>query len=354
MSEAGRIVDVGVHVPAAARSLLLAASLRYRNGRPVTTWAYSPLTDAYTAWDLRRSVARSAADGGCDAVLTIQDLAILPVPYFTYQDLSYDALIAAGHDTDDLAALLAVSAATVRRRRERQLAIYERAAGVIAMSEWFARSLTEQTGLPAEKVHVVHPGASSRDTPAQPRPSLSTRPPPRRRLLFVGHDFYRKGGDTVVAAFSRLRREVDPQLTLTIAGPRRWPLAGSAPDGVDFRGPLPPQEVAQLYDQHDLFVMPSRMEPFGVVFAEAISRGLPCVARDAFAMPEIVIPGETGCLIRSDDADELATAIAAALADDGLYERCAEQASAVAAHFSWQRAGREAVDLITRALDPAS
>ena len=360
MARAGDIVDVGVQMPPLSRRLLKALHLRRHAGHLTTNWAYSRLTDAYSGRILRRGLAGgNAGTGGCDAVLTIGDLAILPVPFFTYQDLSYDALIAASAGVGELAALLSISPATVRRRRERQLAIYAQASGIIAMSQWFARTLVDQTGVPAEKVHVVHPGVSSGQAlgPARqaagaepPGPALSERPPPRRRLLFVGYDFHRKGGDLVVAALTRLRRELDPQLTLTVAGPKAWPLAGAVPDGVRFLGALPPGEVADLYDDHDLFVMPSRMEPFGIVFAEAISRGLPCIARDAFAMPEIVRPGETGALVGSDDVPELAAAIATALTSDELYATCAARAAQAAAYFSWERAGREVVDVISGAL----
>jgi glycosyltransferase involved in cell wall biosynthesis len=359
MDHAGEIVDVGVQMPRLSRNVLKAVHLRLRGGRLTTNWAYSRLTDAYSGRILSRELARATAGSGCDAVLTIQDLGILPIPFFTYQDLSYDALITASLGIDELAALLSITSATVRRRRERQLAIYERATGIIAMSRWFARTLVDQTGVPAAKVHVVHPGVSAgrplrSASPATgigpPRPRLSERAPPRRRLLFVGYDFHRKGGDLVVAALARLRREFDPLLTLTVAGPKSWPLPGPVPDGVRFLGALPPGEVADLYDCHDLFVLPSRMEPFGIVFAEAISRGLPCIARDAFAMPEMVVPGVSGALVTGDDVGELAAATAAALTNDELYATCAERAADAAAYFSWERAGREVVDVISRTL----
>ena len=259
--------------------------------------------------------------------------------------------------------------ATVARRRERQLAIYERATGIIAESRWLARSLVEQTGVPPGKVHVSPPGISAgwvpptNDTLAvgpsdgrggdQLRPPLPERAAARRRLLFVGGDFYRKGGDLVVAALAVLRREHDPQITLTVAGPQAWPLPGTPPDGVRFLGSLPPDEVAPLYDSHDLFVMPSRREPFGLVFAEALARGLPCVARDAFAMPEIITPGVSGALITRDDENELAAAIAAALADDALYESCYERAPEMAEYFSWERTALQVTDIITQALRSA-
>jgi glycosyltransferase involved in cell wall biosynthesis len=363
MRLAGEVVDVGVRIPALPRTALKALHTRPRRGRLTTSWAYSRLTDAYSARLLRRDLALASAGGGCDAVLTIQDLAALPVPFYLYQDLSYDALIAARDGADALADLLSITPATVARRRERQLAIYERATGIVAMSRWFARALVDQTGLPAGKIHVVHPGVSAQralhgygtangHVPA--RVLIPERMPPRRRLLFVGNDFYRKGGDLVVAALAVLRREHDPHITLTVAGPKAWPQPGGPPDGVRFLGSLPADEIARLYDGHDLFVMPSRMEPFGIVFAEAIARGLPCIARDAYAMPEIITPGVSGALVTGDDIGELAATIAASLADDGLYAKCYEHAPDAARYFSWERAGHEVVDVIARTLTTAS
>jgi glycosyltransferase involved in cell wall biosynthesis len=297
----------------------------------------------------------------------IDDLAAVPEPFFVYYDSSWDALISSADSAARYAAMRLITPANMARRRDRQLAIYERATGVIAMSHWLARSLIEQSGLPPEKVHVAHPGFSAGRTiqrshlQASPvnepgesrlRRPLEEREGPRRKLLYVGrlyelHDFYRKGGDLVVAALGILRREYDPKITLTVVGMESWPLPGTPPDGVDFLGVLPPSEVKALYDTHDLFVMPSRSEPFGVVFLEALAAGLPCVARNAYAMPEIVTPGISGALISRDDEHELAAAIAAVLADDDLYKKCYERAPAMAAYFSWERTARDIAHIIT-------
>jgi len=150
----------------------------------------------------------------------------------------------------------------------------------------------------------------------------------RRHLLFVGRDFRRKAGDLVVEAFRRVR-ERRPDVTLTIVGPTRWPLPGPVPEGVDFRGALGHDEVSELYATHDLF---------GIVFVEARSAGIPCVARDRCAMPELVEEGVCGTLQRSEDPDELAQRIEAALADDGLYARCAAGVDAVRRRYSWSAA----------------
>jgi glycosyltransferase involved in cell wall biosynthesis len=233
----------------------------------------------------------------------------------------------------------------------RQHAIYERATGVFTMSHWFARSLVEESGLPPSKIHVIHPGINTPKIPEGQQGELRARQAPRRKLLFVGRmwdvaTFYRKGGDLVIDAFSILRKEYDPELTLTMAGVPDWPLPGPVPDGVSLPGVLSPAEVQRLYDAHDLLVVPSRMDGFGIVFAEAASRGLPCVARNAYAMPEVVVPGLSGELINDGDPQELASVIVKALADDQLYETCLARAPRIAEYFSWGRAAWEIRQII--------
>jgi glycosyltransferase involved in cell wall biosynthesis len=215
---------------------------------------------------------------------------------------------------------------------------------VFAMSHWLARSLIEDTGLPPERVHVLHPGLHLDAGEAAPRPA----PPSgrRTRLLFVGRTFDGKGGDLVLEALRILRRDVDPDITVTMVGPREWPLPGGPPDGVDFRGALPLREVAALYDTHDVFVLPTRIEGFGLVFAEALARGLPCVGRDAFAMPEMIKPGENGALLSRDDPAELAELIAGVLGDEALYAKCQAGAAEIRTWFSWERAAAQAVEAI--------
>jgi hypothetical protein len=213
--------DIGVQIPHLTRTILQVSHARRRAGRLTSTWMYSRLTDAYIARALRRELSRSSAARRCDAVLTAffqGDLAVLPVPFFVYTDVTWDAYAAMTGGADLGAALLSMTPSSVARRRERQLGIYQRATGIIAQSRWLARSLVEQTGMPPGKVHVVPPGISAGWAPpdgsltadalaGQGQRQLPRRAAPRRRLLFVGsRDFRKKGGDLVVAALAVLRR----------------------------------------------------------------------------------------------------------------------------------------------------
>jgi glycosyltransferase involved in cell wall biosynthesis len=344
-------VDIGVEFPSATSATLKALHARYRHGQLTTPWCYSRVTDRLLARSLVRGLKKQSRDGAVDAVLLVEFLtSIMPIPFYVYADCSWDSLFASVSRPEMYADIMSLSPSGMMRRRDVQLAMYEQAAGIITMSQWFARSLVEQSRIPPEKIHVAYPGFSSGRTIQEPRP-LRDRPVPRRKLLFVGqqntpYTFYRKGGDLVVAALSILRREYDREITLTVAGLEEWPLPGAVPDGVSMLGILRPDQVAWLYDEHDLFVMPSRQETFGVVFLEALSRGLPCVARNAYAMPEIITPGISGALIDRDDPQALAKAIIEVLEDDQIYQSCASRAPKIAAYFSWERTARDVTGVI--------
>ena len=349
-------VDIGVETPFLTRTLLKAAFTRYRGGRFTTSWCYSAVNDMYARNSLRRGTKAATPAGALDAVLMVDAIAPTPEPFFVYYDSSWDALIAATESPGRYASMRGLTTSNMYARRDHQLAIYEQATGVFAFSRWLARCLVEQSGVSPEKIHVIYPGAVAGRKQigvSRERAERAERGLPRRSVLCVGRnygisDFYRKGIDLVVDALGVLRREYDPQMTLTLAGPSEWPLPGGPPEGVNFLGIVTPQEVAKLYDTHDVFVMPSRMEPFGLVFAEALSKGMPVVARNAYAMPEMITPGISGALIDHDDPHELAAAIAGVLADDEIYKQCAVRAPQIASYFSWDRTAREMVDVITK------
>ncbi|MEN3357060.1 MAG: hypothetical protein V7637_1042 [Mycobacteriales bacterium] len=344
------LVDLGIRYPRPVQLALKAACARRHRGQWISMWRHS----RPAGWYGEAALARAARARPVDAVLEIQDLAAFRgQPYLLYQDLSYDVLLERADAPGGLTHFPSLSADAVRRLRDRQREIYARAAGVLAMSGWFADHLVRVSGVPADRVHVVHPGASALDSaraggPVGPSAAAVARrrSGPRRRLLFVGKDFHTKAGEVVVAATALLRRDLDPELTLTVVGPSGWPLPGEVPPGVSYLGRLPVAEVARLYDEHDLFVLPSRFEGFGISFVEALAHGLPCVGRRAFAMPEIVTPGRNGDLVDGDDPTDLAARIAALLADDVLYERVADGAAGVVRHYSW---GRAADDVVTAA-----
>ena len=346
LADATRVVDLGVQLGRPTRTALKLGHVRLRRGEPVSSWKHSAVTDRVVGRELRRAAQLRSPD----VALQVQDLAVFDMPSFLYQDLSYGLLLSMLDAGSDVVELPPLSRSALERRHERQQEIYEQATGILAMSRWFADLLLD-AGIPAAKVHVVHPGANvpTDTTEARDAPRGPNRPPGDPPvLLFVGYNFHRKGGPAVIRALERLRRDHDPQTQLVVAGPTSWPLEGEPPEGVSFLGRQQPGQVAALMRTCDVLVLPSRFEAFGIVFAEALAHGMPCVAHRAYAMPEIIEDGVTGALVRDpDDSEELASAVVRVLTDADLYERVWAQREASAAYWSWERAAREVVAAVS-------
>jgi glycosyltransferase involved in cell wall biosynthesis len=335
------VVDIGFHPPKWLRRALQLMALKRRNGRWIKPWEH------VRVWEkgVELETGRRAQALRCDAVLQIQDLGAISTPYLIYQDFSYDIILECLSDQAQLGLreyFPHLDHAAIMRRRARQLRVYKSASRLLTMSEFLRQSLIERTHQDPRKVVTVWPGVSSLSA-AGVRQTQS----PRRRLLFVGTTFRVKGGDVVIAAFEKLR-ERHPDMTLSIVGLQAWPLPTPMPAGVNFIGRVKPEQLSEIYLSHDLMVVPSRLEGFGKVFIEALSHGLPCIGRRAFAMPELIEAGVTGDLLERDDPAELATRIENVLANDEIYRNCEAKRASMLATFNWDRAAR---DVATAAAD---
>lgn len=327
------VSDLGIEYRDRVRTFLKYLYVRRRRGHWLTTYQWSP------SWDRRvqERLQKHLSDQPVDAVIEIGDLARLDAPYYVYQDLNYEVLEKYYDLATGVPGFVGIDMDIIKRRRERENRIYESASGIFTMSRWLADSLVEWKGIPREKISVVYAGLTSIGAVTEghggAEGEMERRSP--ARLLFVGRDFFRKGGNIVVEALAELRRGYSPDIELTIVGPDKWPLPGGVPAGVNFLGKRLPAEVAPLYYSHDLFVMPSQFEAFGIAFVEALANGMPVIGRSTFAMPEIITPGENGALVDSGDPSELASAIVSVLEDPAIRELTARNAGDVKEHFSW-------------------
>jgi glycosyltransferase involved in cell wall biosynthesis len=131
-----------------------------------------------------------------------------------------------------------------------------------------------------------------------------------------------KGQDVAVEALGRLvDRGVDASLDLV--GPisdaafaedlRRSAHRLGVADRVRIAGES--REIDDVIDATDIVLMCSRLEPLGLVPAEALVRGRPVIAARTGGLPEVVRDGVTGVLVPPDDPDGLSDAVAR-LADD--------------------------------------
>jgi len=132
-------------------------------------------------------------------------------------------------------------------------------------------------------------------------------------LLYVGRLSWEKGADVLVESVRRIS-PMRPDIGLLVVGdgPERESLKEQARHlpQVFFLGFQDWDQLPRFYAAADLFVLPSRREPWGLVVNEAMASGLPVLAtRRVGAVQDLVLEGQTGFVVPENDADALASAI---------------------------------------------
>lgn len=194
------------------------------------------------------------------------------------------------------------------------------AATVFTCSEFARESVVSDYGVAPERVVAIGAGAN------QVLPSLRDKDYTRRRAIFAGVDFTRKGGEILVAAWAQVEARV-PDAELIIVGPSRAPKTGRAAR-IRWFGHVDRAALAELYRSASVFVMPSLFEPWGFVFFEAMGHGLPCVGTTRCAMPEMISDGVNGRLVPPGGVEALADALVELLTDQAKTEEMGRAAHA--------------------------
>lgn len=232
-----------------------------------------------------------------------------------------------------------MSARGVEAWERRRSDIYRRAHMCTVASHWAAQSLIADYGLRPERIAVIGFGANHLSIP-------TVRSWEHANFLFVGMEWERKGGPMLLRAFSRVR-EACPDAVLDIVGDH--PQLEQA--GVQTHGVLSPARsadralVTKLFARATCLVMPSVVEPFGIVHVEAASAGIPSIvtaeggARDA-------IGRDGGVIVEPNDEEGLVAAMVR-LADPATAQRMGEAGREHAHLYTWPRVAER----LLRALD---
>ena len=228
-----------------------------------------------------------------------------------------------------------------------EMELYRNASLVLTFSDCARMSVINDYGIDENKVVTVYAGANLKEIPSSVEKDYS-----KKTILFVGIDFYRKGGPTLIEAFKEVKKEVKDAKLIIVSEPNlNFPsrihtlfdffgIRVSEPKinlpDIVIKGHVPYEELIQLYKDASIFAMPSIQENFGHVFLEAMAYKTPCIGTTVDAMPEIIEDSRTGFLIPPNDYKQLADKLILLLEDENLLRKMGEEGrKRVEKCFTW-------------------
>lgn len=193
----------------------------------------------------------------------------------------------------------------------------------------------ESVGVKPEKARVLLNCLPPGWTFTSPEAARVRAAEPPSAILFLSTVRARKGIWDLLEAFAILARRGARVPRLEIIGPETdtgifneinaWAATNGLRDKVHIIGELDHGSIEEhLTGESPVMVFPTRREEaFGLVLAEAMSKGVPVVATRIGAIPEVLLNGSAGVLVEPCDPEGLAEAINLMLDDAGLRSRMA-------------------------------
>lgn len=224
----------------------------------------------------------------------------------------------------------------VAEREEARIALRRdewNAAHLVVAASRFTCSSFERAGLDVSKVRIVPYGAPP---PARREDALRGGSAPDAPLVFLwsGTFSIRKGAHYLLEAWRR--HHFGRHARLRVFGAQGLPdeLLANLPEGVEFGGSIPRDQLMAHYQSSDALIFPTLCDGFGMVATEAWSRGLPVITTDCAGAADLLKPRENGLLINAGSADAIAEVISWCL--DNRDQLRAMRPSALATAAAWQ------------------
>ncbi|MFO1147420.1 MAG: glycosyltransferase family 4 protein [Alsobacter sp.] len=209
----------------------------------------------------------------------------------------------------------------------------------VALSPRVRHDLQAHYGVPSDRIATIPNGIDTTRYRRDPEAGAAIRkaldiPATARVLLFVGHEFPRKGLEFVMRAMPDLPQDV---WLLVVGSDDPTPyerMAGPATERVVFLGSR--SDLPALYSAANAFVLPTAYETFSLVCMEAMACGLPVVSTRVGGIEDYLVDGVNGCFVERDPA-VVAARLREMLDDPALCARMAEAALRTAGDYDWSR-----------------
>lgn len=290
----------------------------------------------------RDRAVRNAGYPPVDCILQVRNIyAPSKIPYFVFIDAPYAMSVASWNGWT-------FGAGVTRRRLKAERIQFRNATHIFTAGRPARASVIAAYAISPEKVTAIGGGVNIASPSSQSEiTDLNEKRRLTKNILFVGTEWERKGGDVLLDAFDIVRR-THPTAVLTLVGAD---LVGDMGTNVRSLGMVREQALLrELYEDAAVFCLPARYEPYGLVVPEAMAFGLPCVATNVGAIPEMITSGTNGVLVEPEDAVSLAAALSGLLDNPQERSRMGSAAFDRSRSMTWESVADRMIEVIARTL----
>jgi glycosyltransferase involved in cell wall biosynthesis len=191
----------------------------------------------------------------------------------------------------------------------------------------------------APEIRVIPDGVDlSRFRPIE----KNSNPDAKVKILTIGRLIPRKGFDRLIRSLPEVIKMVKKDFCVEIVGdgPLRAELVQLAEEfqvaqKVTFAGTVPYEQLAEKYQQADIFVLSSLAEGMPLAVLEAMASGLPIIASGVQGIEDLVEEGVNGYLFAPSDHRSLCRYLATVINDDAIRLRMGRESTRIARKYDW-------------------
>jgi glycosyltransferase involved in cell wall biosynthesis len=224
--------------------------------------------------------------------------------------------------------------------------VWHRAEAVIALNDQMVE-MARQT-LPNEEFPIVPNGIDTNLF----RPKLHAAVINGEvNILCVGRLIERKGQHHLLRAFAELTKRVRRPFRLTLAGKgdaedtlRKLALSLGINDAVTFAGLTPIKEMPGIYQNADIFVLPSFCEGMSIGLLEAMASALPIIVTANGGSERLVTNGRNGFVVPWGNVTALTDALVEVVNAKEMWPQMGAESRSIAEQYSWRQFAEQYLD----------
>lgn len=210
---------------------------------------------------------------------------------------------------------------------------------IIVPSKQLQKKISNNFGVPEEKILVIHHGVEEKFFPTYPEQKKGNI------ILFVGGIRYEKGLDFALRSLANLKDDFE----FVVVGEKmdyyREFQRLTNKLGLDKHlrclDLLTDEEILHLYNEASMFLLPGRGESFGIVVLEAMASGVPVIVSNECGVKEIIEDGKNGFIVKFNDVKTLTERITYLLNDKEKAEKMVKNALSTAGNFVWNNVAQK-------------